>query len=139
MSFVNHYLPYFRQQLVAHPLSALLPFQSLFTESLHGGQLIAPPPFLRCTQSTLPPLLCVPFQFLVYYSGFFFPFFQGGDQSVQGAMLAYPRGSSGNTACHLFAHLLVCFSQAGLEPVSGGTGALLFSQLCTLGVQSVRV
>jgi hypothetical protein len=68
-----------------------------------------------------------PFQFLVYYSGFFcVVFLQGGGHSVQGAMLVYPRG--GNTVCHLFAHLLVCISQAGLEPVSGGTGALLFSQ-----------
>jgi hypothetical protein len=53
---------------------------------------------------------------------------QGGDQSVQGALLVYPRGSCGNTACHLFAHLFVCISQAGLELASGGTGALLFSQ-----------
>jgi hypothetical protein len=29
-------------------------------------------------------------------------------QSVQGAMLFYPRGGCGNTTWHLFAHLLVC-------------------------------
>jgi hypothetical protein len=79
-----------------------------------------------CTQSTLPPLLHVPFQFLVYYSVFLF--LQGGGHSVQGAMLVYPRVSCGNTICHLFAHLLVCVSQAGLELVSVGAGALLFSQ-----------
>jgi hypothetical protein len=28
-------------------------------------------PLFWCIQCTLPPLLCVPFQFLVYYSGFF--------------------------------------------------------------------
>jgi hypothetical protein len=27
MSFVDHYLPYFRQQLITHLLLALLPFQ----------------------------------------------------------------------------------------------------------------
>jgi hypothetical protein len=32
MSFVDHYLPYFRQRLVTCPLLALLPFQHLFTE-----------------------------------------------------------------------------------------------------------
>jgi hypothetical protein len=32
-----------------------------------------------------------------------------GGQSVQGAMLVYPRGSCGNTTCHLFAHLMVCW------------------------------
>jgi hypothetical protein len=30
-------------------------------------------------------------------------------QSVQGPMLVCPRGSCGNTVCHLFAHLLVCW------------------------------
>jgi hypothetical protein len=33
----------------------------------------------------------------------------GGDQTVQGALLVYPRGGCGNTSCHLFAHLLVCW------------------------------
>jgi hypothetical protein len=51
------------------------------------------------------------FQLLVYYSvfGFFFPFFLGMGQSVQGAMLIF----SGRTVCHLLAHLVICFSQAG--------------------------
>jgi hypothetical protein len=53
---------------------------------------------------------------------------QGEGQSVQGAMLIYPRGGCGNIMCHLFTNLVVCISQAGLKPVSGGTGALLFSQ-----------
>jgi hypothetical protein len=61
---------------------------------------------------------------------FSFFFLTGQRQSVQGTMLVYPKGSCGNThiSCCLFAHLLVCVSQAGLELASGGTGALLFSQ-----------
>jgi hypothetical protein len=35
MSFVDHYLPYFRQWLITHPLLALLSFQFLFTECSH--------------------------------------------------------------------------------------------------------
>jgi hypothetical protein len=59
----------------------------------------------------------------------------GRGQSVQGAVLVYPRGDCGDTMCHLFAHLLVCISQAGLEPVSVGTGALLVSQ-CNMAWRS---
>jgi hypothetical protein len=66
-------------------------------------------PLLWCTQSILPHLLHVPFQFLVYYYYYFF-FLQGRGQSVQGAMLAYSRDSCGNTTCCLFGHLLVCIS-----------------------------
>jgi hypothetical protein len=88
---------------------------------------ISSSPLLWCVQCTLPPLLHVPFQFLVYYSVVVVVFW-GRGQSVQGAMLVYPRSSCWNTICHLFAHLLVRISQAGLEPVSGGAGALLFSQ-----------
>jgi hypothetical protein len=36
MSFVDHYLPYFRQQLITCPMSPHLPYQSLFSESSHG-------------------------------------------------------------------------------------------------------
>jgi hypothetical protein len=62
------YLLYFRQQLITRPLLALLSFQALFTESSHKDQLH--PPILRCAYSTLPLLLCVSFQFLVYCSVF---------------------------------------------------------------------
>jgi hypothetical protein len=34
----------------------------------------------------------------------------------RGAMLVYPRGGCGSTTYCLFAHLLVCISQVGLEP-----------------------
>jgi hypothetical protein len=55
-------------------------------------------------------------------------FLWGRHQSVQRTMLVYHRGSCGNTACHIFAHLLVCVSQAGLEWTFGSVGALMFSQ-----------
>jgi hypothetical protein len=49
MTSVHHYLPYFRQWLITHLLSAHLPFQSLFRVSLHGDQLLASlPPSLMC-------------------------------------------------------------------------------------------
>jgi hypothetical protein len=74
------------------------------------------------------PASCAPCSFSVPCLFFFFFFLWDMGQSVQGAMLVYPRGSCGDTTCCLFAHLLVCISQTGLEPASGGTGALLFSQ-----------
>jgi hypothetical protein len=94
MSFVDCYLPYFRQQLITGLLSALLPFQPLFTESSNGDQLLVPPPFSGALPALLSPVLCASFQFIIY-SGFFF-FLQGG-QSAQGAMLVYPGGAWGNT------------------------------------------
>jgi hypothetical protein len=83
---------------------------------------------LWCTQSTLPSVLPA-----LYRSLFITIFSQGGGQSVQGALLVYPNGGCGNTSCCLFAYLLVCFSQVGLELPSGGAGALLFSQCNVVG------
>jgi hypothetical protein len=143
MSFVDCYLPYFRQHLFTCRLSALLPFQSLFTESLHGDKLLAPPLFSDALEHPALSAVCL-FQFLAYYSVLFFLW--GGGQSAQGVVLFYLRSSCGNTACNLFTQLLVCITQAGLELVSGGTGALLFfsvmwrgEALYRLGVQGVIV
>jgi hypothetical protein len=85
-----------------------------------------PPPTLFCMLRAPRPLCCVFLFSSLFIIQFFFLW--GGVQSVQGAMLVYPRGGCGNAMCHLFAHLLVCVSQAGLELASGITGALLFSQ-----------
>jgi hypothetical protein len=52
------------------PLSALLPFQSLFTESSCGDHLLAPSPSPMCSEHPTPSA-AYPFQFLVYYSVFF--------------------------------------------------------------------
>jgi hypothetical protein len=125
MSFVDSYLPYFKQELITCPLLALLPFQSLFTESLHKDQLLALPPCPVLSEHPTPHATCsisVPCLFIYLF------FLQGRGQSIQGAKLVYPRDSCGDTMFHLFAHLLVCISQAGLEPTSDSTGALLFSQ-----------
>jgi hypothetical protein len=123
---VDFYLPYFRQWLITCPLSALLPFQSLFTESYCGDQLLAPLPF--SSELTAPHPLCWVFLFSSFFIVQFF--FQGGGQSVQAAMLVYPQGWLGgiprDTCCSPVDLLDV--SQAGLELVFGGVGALLFSQ-----------
>jgi hypothetical protein len=81
MSFVDHYLLYFRQQLSTCPLLSLLPFQLLFTESLGGNQRHAPLIFSGVLLATL-SLCCV----LVFSSLFivqFFFFLQGVCVSVR--------------------------------------------------------
>jgi hypothetical protein len=120
MNFVDHYLPYFRQQLITHPTAFPLFVYWKFM------QRSAPCffPFLQCAQSTPTPSVACSFSVLYYWV----LFLRGGSQSVQGAMLVYHRGGCGNTVCCLFAHLLACISQAGLELASGSIGALLFSQ-----------
>jgi hypothetical protein len=60
---------------------------------------------LVCSERPAPSAVC---SFSVTCLLFSLFFLQGRGQSVLGAMLVYPRGSSGNTTCHLFAHLLVC-------------------------------
>jgi hypothetical protein len=89
-------------------------------------------------------LLQFPFQFLVYYSGIFLCV-GGSGQSVQEAMLVYPRGSFGNIACHLFAHLYLYISQAVSwclamqKPFCFLSVAWHGETLCWLGVQGVGV
>jgi hypothetical protein len=107
MRLVDSYLPYFRQQLITHLLSALLPIQSLFTESYCGDQFLTSPPFSSVL--TAPRSLCC--SFLVPCLLFTFCFVlwgRGGCHSVQGAMLVYPKDGCGNTTWCLFAHLLIC-------------------------------
>jgi hypothetical protein len=71
MTLVECYLPYFKQWLITFLLSASLPFQTLFTNSSHGDQLLASPPFSGVLSASRHPLLCVSFQFIVYHSVFF--------------------------------------------------------------------
>jgi hypothetical protein len=108
-------------------------------------------PLLQCSYSTLPPLLCVNFQFLVIIVQFcllLFCFCGAGNQSSQGAMLGFARGGCGSTACCLFAHLfgLPNVSQLGLEgrlaawePSYFLSVMFLREALYSLGVQGVKV
>jgi hypothetical protein len=77
-----------------------------------------PPPF-SCVLKALCPLWYVSFSVPSLFFRVFFFFLQSGGQSVQEAILVYPRGSCGSAMYCLFGHLLVCFSQ---------TAALLVSQ-----------
>jgi hypothetical protein len=70
MSFVDRYLPYFKQHLITLPLSAIMPFQPLFTEHLCRDQLLAPPTFCGVILAA-PPLCCV----LVFSSLFIVQFY----------------------------------------------------------------
>jgi hypothetical protein len=66
------------------------------------------PPF---SAQGAPPSLLHVFLLLLFIQ-FFSLFSLGGGQSVQGAMLIWPRVVHGSTVCCL-AHLVVCFSRAG--------------------------
>jgi hypothetical protein len=80
MSFVECYLPYFRQRLINCQLAALLPLQSLFTESSCVDQLLASPYFSSVLRA--PCSLCCMF---LFSSLFIIQFFlRVGGQSVWG-------------------------------------------------------
>jgi hypothetical protein len=69
MSFVDHYLPYFKQWLITHLLPALLPFQSLF---MQRSAPWSPPPFFGVLTAHHP--LCCMFLFsylFIIQLGFF--------------------------------------------------------------------
>jgi hypothetical protein len=120
MSFVDHYLPYFRQQLFTCPLCALLPFQSLFTESLHRDQLLALPP--SSSDLSAPCPLCCVFLFssLFIIQGFFCV--GDGGVSLPRELCWFIPGVAVGIPHRLFAH------QAGLELTSGSAEALLLCQ-----------
>jgi hypothetical protein len=65
MSFVDCYLPYFRQWFITCPLPAFVYYKFMWRSAPCSF------PLLRCALSTPALLLCVPFQFLVYYTVFF--------------------------------------------------------------------
>jgi hypothetical protein len=102
MSFVDCYLPYFRQWLITCLLLTLLPFQLLFTESSHGDQLLAPSLFSGALSAT-PPLCCV----LVFSSLLFFFFFVGASVCL-GGYAGLSQGWLGEYCVMLGAYLLVC-------------------------------
>jgi hypothetical protein len=85
-------------------------------------------PLLWCAYSTLPSLLCVSFQFLVYYSVFFYGAEEGS--VCPGGYADLSQGWLGEYCVMLGAHLfgLPNVSQAVSELAYGSAGALLFSQ-----------
>jgi hypothetical protein len=97
MSFVDYYLPYFRQQLITSLLLALLLFQPLFTKSSCRDQLLTSPRLLYCAFSIPPLLLSVSFQFLVYCSVLFY-FLWGGVSLPRGLYWFSARVAGVNTA-----------------------------------------
>jgi hypothetical protein len=123
MGFVD---PYFRQQLITHCQPVCLSRLCLLKVywKFLGRSALCSSRLLGALRVPIP--LCCMF---LFSSLFIIQFCVGvgRDHSVQGAMLVYPRGGCGNTTGRLFAHLLVCVSQAGWEPTSGGVGALLIS------------
>jgi hypothetical protein len=109
--FVDHYLPYFRQQITTCLLSALLPFQP------------CPSTLFLCAYNTL-------YYVFLFSSLFIIHFFVGWGGSV------CPGGYAGLSQGWLWEYhlMLICspvvlldVSQAGLEPVSGGMGACFLS------------
>jgi hypothetical protein len=96
-----------------------------------------PAALLWCTQRTLH----VPFQFLVYYSFFFF---REGFSLSRGLSQFIP-GVTVNTMCCLFAHLLVCVWQVWSWHLTAQEPSCFLSvkwhgeTLYGLGIQGVRV
>jgi hypothetical protein len=96
MTFVDCYLPYFRQRLITSLLLVLLLFQPLFTESSHGNQLLSPTPFssMLCVSFSVP---CLLFNF----------FFVGQGISLPGGYAGLSQGSLGEYLMMFGANLLV--------------------------------
>jgi hypothetical protein len=106
MSFVDHYLPYFGQRLITHPLSSVLPFQPLFTESSCRDQLLA----LSLSFGALiapHPLYCM----FVFNSLFIVQlvFFVGWVSVCPGSYAGLSQGWLWEYHMTLGAHLLVCW------------------------------
>jgi hypothetical protein len=119
MSYVDHYLPYFRQWFITCPLLALVTWLSslcLLNVWMEISSLPFPPS-LVCLQYSVPSAVC---SFLVpcLLCSFFF-FCRVGGQSVQRLYWFIPRVA----VQHL---VLTCWSARCLPNRSGDAGALLF-------------
>jgi hypothetical protein len=124
---VDCYLPYFRQQVITCPLSSHLPFQSLFTVSSCRDQLLALSPFSGALRAPNPLYCMFLFSSLFIIQVFFYR--AGGSVCLGG----YAGSSQGWLWKYRMPFIcstvgLLDVSQAGLEPVSCGVEALLFSQ-----------
>jgi hypothetical protein len=100
---VDHCLPYFRQCLITLPLPGHLPFQSLFTESLHGDQVLAPPSSSIVLRAPCP--LCSMFLFISLFIIQVF-FLLGGGVSLSRGLCWFIPGVAMGVPCA--AYLLTC-------------------------------
>jgi hypothetical protein len=127
------------QQLITCPLSAHLPLQSLFIDSLCIDQLFALSPSPVLSEHPAPSAEC---SFSVPCLLFSFWFFLlGGGQSILGAMLVYPRVAVGILCA---AYLLICLSASSKQVWSQclavwETSCFLSVTWCVLGIQGVGV
>jgi hypothetical protein len=131
MRFLDCYLPYFSQWLITCPLSAHLPFQPLFTETLHAGQLLATPLFSSAHRAPHP--LCFMFIFSSLFTIqflFCFVLFAGQGVSLSKGLCWFIPGVTVGMphANYLPPVGLLYVSPGGLEPLSISIGTLLFSQ-----------
>jgi hypothetical protein len=121
--------------LITCLLSALLPFQSLFTESSFRVQLLAPPSFSGALTAPFPLYCMFLFSFL-FIIWFFFFFFAEQESVCPGCYTDLFQEWLWGYHVMLGAHLgLPNVFQAALELASGNTGPLLFSQ-CNMAWKS---
>jgi hypothetical protein len=127
MSFVDCYLPYFRHLPTVSPsvFSAFIYYKFMWRSASWSSLLF------HCAYSTLPTLLMFVFSSLFIFSFVCFVC-HAGSHSVQGLcwfILGLAVGIPHDAWCSPVG--LPDVSQAGLEPLSGDIGALLFSHCNT--------
>jgi hypothetical protein len=139
MSFVDHYLSYFRQWLIPSPPLALLPFQSLFTESSHVDQLLAFPHFSVALRPPCP--LCWVFLFSPLFIIQFFFFFAGQGSACPGGYAGLSQGWLWENHMPLICSPKQVWSRCLVvrEPSCFLSVTWLGEALCGLGVQGVGV
>jgi hypothetical protein len=76
---------------------------------IYSSMRDCPSPSLRCSGCPAFFAMCLFLLLFIIQFGFFSLFTLGGGQSVQGAMLIWPRVVCGSTVCHL-AYMEVCVS-----------------------------
>jgi hypothetical protein len=139
MSFVDCYLLYFRQRFITPLQSTLLPFQPFVCWKFMWRSAPCSPPFSGALTPPSPPCCVLVFSSLfIQLFAFVFVFvLQGGGISLSRRLCWFIPQVGGGILCDACCSLagLLNVSQAGLELVSGGIGALLFSQ-CNMAWRS---
>jgi hypothetical protein len=146
MSFVNCYLPYFRQWLITHPLLALLSSSLCLLKVCVETSSLSLPASLVGLQHPA-ALLHVPFQFLVYSSVFVCVYVCGGDSVCPGGYAGLYQSGLWEYCVMFGAHLFVCWmspKQVWSWHLVVGPSCFVSvmwcgEALCGLGVQGVKV